>query len=190
MLIRINDDLELELVKEEFAGEIFHLIKENYVYLSQWLPWVEETQDMEDTLGFIRYSMEQADNSESFNFVIKEKGEITGLIGLHKIDYENKKTAIGYWQAENSQGRGTMTLACKAILDFCFNKLNLLKIEIECATGNFRSQAIPARLNFTPEGIKFSAAEHATGFVDHYVYAMSSEQWAASKSKVSNPEAQ
>lgn len=182
MLLHINKDLELELVKEEFALEIFHLIEENYVYLSQWLPWVDDTQDIEDTLGFIRFSIEQAEKSESFNFAIKNKGEITGLIGLHKIDYENKKTAIGYWQSEDCQGKGTMTLACKAILDFSFNELKLQTIEIECATGNFKSQAIPARLNFAQVGIKFAAAEHRNGFVDHYVYAMSSEQWLSSGS--------
>lgn len=182
MLLHINDQLELELVKEDFAHEIFRLIEDNYDYLSEWLPWVDDTRGIEDTLAFIRFSMEQAEKKESFNFAIKSRGIITGLIGLHKIDYPNLKTAIGYWQSENAQGKGQMTLACKAILDYSFNELGLQKIEIECATGNFKSQAIPDRLNFVQEGIKLQAAEHSTGFVDHYVYAMTSGQWLRNRS--------
>ena len=45
-----------------------------------------------------------------------------------------------------------MMQVCGKLTDYCFTKLNLNRVEIQCARGNVKNQAIPDRLNFNMEG--------------------------------------
>ncbi|WP_410795710.1 GNAT family N-acetyltransferase [Paenibacillus sp. J5C2022] len=59
------------------------------------------------------------------------------------IDWDAKRTEMGYWLGSKFEGIGLMTNACKAFVDHAFNDLNLRKIEIGVATNNSKSRAIP-----------------------------------------------
>jgi ribosomal-protein-serine acetyltransferase len=84
---------------------------------------------------------------------------------------------IGYWLGESYQGKGLMTGACRALVDYLFSELRLQRIEIRCATSNARSCAVPQRLGFTKEGV----LRQAQAFDDHYldleVYGLLAEDW-------------
>ncbi len=70
-----------------------------------------------------------------------------------------------------------MTRACRALVDYAFAKLQLNRVEIRCATGNLRSQAIPERLGFTREGTLREGEWLYDHFVDLIVYSMLAREW-------------
>ena len=41
--LKIDDDLELQLLEERHAEELFALTDENRDYLREWLPWLDNT---------------------------------------------------------------------------------------------------------------------------------------------------
>jgi ribosomal-protein-serine acetyltransferase len=98
--------------------------------------------------------------------------KIAGSLGLHAIDRGNLSTSIGYWLARRFRGQGLMTAACRRVLDYVFGELQLHRVEIHCASGNFKSRAIPLRLGFAEEGIRRQAAKLPHGYVDLVVYGM------------------
>lgn len=170
MTIKVNDITRLELVQESHAEQIFCLVKSNKNYLKQWLPWVDFTNTIADTLEFINNSINKNTEKKGFDCSIFYKNEIVGIIGLHKIDFTNKFSSIGYWISENYQGNGIMTASCKALINYCLNDLELNRVEIRCATENFKSQAIPKRLNLKNEGV-LRQIEYINGiFLDHYLF--------------------
>lgn len=65
-----------------------------------------------------------------------------------------------------------MTNACQAVIDYCFNELNLKRIEIRVATENHKSLAIPERLGFEKEGCLRSVEWLYDHFVDHVVFGL------------------
>lgn len=79
---------------------------------------------------------------------------------------------IGYWLGEKYQGKGIMTKACKALIQYCFEELNLERIEIRVATENIKSQAIPERLGFQKEGCLRNAEVLYDQYIDLYVYGL------------------
>ena len=65
-----------------------------------------------------------------------------------------------------------MTKACKALVTYAFQELNLNRVEIRCAEKNFKSRVIPERLHFVNEGLIREAEWLYTHYVDHVVYGM------------------
>ena len=104
-----------------------------------------------------------------------------GVVGHHQIDWRNRLTSLGYWVAEEQQGRGVVTAACHALVTHAFAHARLNRVEIRCAVDNHKSRAIPQRLHFTQEGLIRDAEWLYDHFVDHIVYAMLARDWDATQ---------
>ena len=178
MRIEIEENLFLELLDDVHAPAIFNLIEANRKYLQTWLPWVEHMTTIELMKDFIRGTKHRNLNGTEYSFLILDKSMVVGRIGVHRIDTNNKTGELGYWIAENFTGKGIITKSCAALITYCFDSLNLNRIEIKCATQNFRSQNVPLRLNFKSEGILHQAEFHGYGFYDLNLYAMIKEDWS------------
>jgi len=175
--LRVRDNLELELMSDAHARELFELTDRNREYLRQWLPWLDSNKYLQNTIDFIKYSRKQYEENSSLQLCIRYEGELAGVIGFHKVDWLNHSTGIGYWLSSGCQGRGIMTASCGCLLDYAFRNLGMNRIEIRCATGNTRSRAIPERLGFKEEGTVRQAEWLYDHYVDHVVYSMLRDEW-------------
>lgn len=173
---RIDDRRCLRLLEEADAEELYALVGANREFLARWMPWAG-SQTLENTLGFIRSSRKQLAVNQGFQAAIVDDGRIVGVLGFHRLDWENRSTSIGYWVAEQSQGRGTVTQAVRALVDHAFRTWKLNRIEIRAGIENERSRAIPGRLGFKQEGVLRQAERIGDRFVDHALYAMLVEDW-------------
>jgi len=178
--IKIRDDLELGLLEQRHAEELFALVDQNREYLREWLPWVDNSRSIADTQEFIKSSLEQFASNGSFGTGILYQGKLAGAIGFHYIDWSNRATSIGYWLAASFQGKGLMTKACRTLVDYAFNELGLNRVEIRCATENTKSRAIPQRLGFKQEGTIRQAEWLYDHYVDLVVYGILASEWSDS----------
>ncbi len=169
--IPVDDGLELRLVTEGDAEEIFRATEANRAYLREWLPWVDATRSVEDTRAFVARSLDQVRFSDGFQCRILEHGKFVGMIGFLYNDWTNLRAEIGYWLAQEAQSHGIMTRAVKALVDFAFENLGLNRVEIRAATDNHRSRAVPERLGFVQEGVLREAAWLNDHFIDLVIYA-------------------
>jgi ribosomal-protein-serine acetyltransferase len=164
----ITPDLSLRLLEIRHADALFQLTDENRAYLRVWLPWLDSICQAEDTRTFIRRIRRDFADSGAFTCGIWHEGEICGVIGHNRIDWNNKTSCIGYWLAENFQGKGIITTCCRAIIDHAFGELGLNKILIACGIDNAPSQAIPDRLGFVREGVVRDAEWLYDHFIDEF----------------------
>jgi len=95
--------------------ELHALVEANRDYLCQWLPWAAD-QDLAATEEFIAGAEAQLARNEGFQVALAPDGPIIGVVGFHSVDRTNRSTAIGYWFAEDAQGRGIMTTAVRALM--------------------------------------------------------------------------
>ncbi|MBM7578149.1 GNAT family N-acetyltransferase [Jeotgalibacillus terrae] len=168
----INEDIELKLLETRHAEALFRLTDGSRSHLRTWLPWVDQTKSVENSKGFIEYTLKQFSSQDGFQAGIWYKGELAGVVGLHGINWTNRSTSIGYWLGEDFQGHGLMTQSCQAVISHCFNELNLKRIEIRAATENVSSQGVPERLGFKKEGCLEKSECLYGHYVDHYVYGL------------------
>lgn len=168
----------MRLLEERHAPVVYTRIERDRDYLREWLPFVDATTSEDDTLSFIRASLEQFSSNEGFSAGIWNNGEFAGVIGTRKIDWLNRRVEVGYWIGREFQGQGIMTGACRVVVDHLLRELGLNRVEIECAAGNQRSAAIPQRLGFTFEGTRREAGLVNGKFLDLLVFGMLRKDWA------------
>jgi len=150
---KIDDESSLHHQHLAFAEELFALVNRNRIHLSKWLNWVDDTVTVEDTKKFILSTLKDREEGKKYSFVILHQGKIVGTIGFVEIDTTSKWGAIGYWLSEDAQGKGLMTRACKTLIHYGFQSLQLNKIIIEAFAENQASRNIPTRLGFQLDGI-------------------------------------
>jgi len=173
----IEKDLELRLLENNNAEEMFKLIDSCRNHLREWLPWVDNTKSSDDTKNFIEITKKQFASNNGFQAGIWYRGEFAGAIGYHGINWANKSTSIGYWLGKNHVGKGIMTKACKAFIDYALIDLKLNRVEIRCAENNYKSRAIPERLGFTKEGVIREAEWLFNHYVNHVIYGILVSEW-------------
>ncbi len=173
----VRPGLELRLLEERHGEALFALTNKERGRLREWLPWVDSTETADDTLAFIRSSLEQFARNEGVTAGIWNNHALAGVIGTHKIDWANKKVEIGYWLAREFEGQGIITEACRAMVTYLLHDLDLNRVAILCATGNSKSCAIPTRLGFAFEGTLREGEWCSDRFLDLNVYSMLKRDW-------------
>lgn len=105
---------------------------------------------LQDALSFISKIEAFYENGETFFWAIslKDEPKLAGTITLWNLDKENNKAELGYELLAAQQGKGIMTEAMVAVLDFCFNTLQLSKTEAWTHPDNTRSAAVLEKFNF------------------------------------------
>lgn len=177
MIIQIDNRLTLEMINIHHAEPIFHLVNSNRLHLREWLPWVVKVETVEYFKEIITISQQGYTNNSDHAFVILFDGIIVGRIGVYDIDNQNNIGAIGYWIGAEFQGKGIVSKASKVMINYCFQDLGLNRIEIKCATKNFKSQAIAERLKFTKEGIFREAELLHNEYIDIFIYSLLKKEW-------------
>jgi ribosomal-protein-serine acetyltransferase len=180
--MQIPKTSNLRLLDEGDAAELHALIDANRAYLARWLPWAEE-QTPDDTMSFIRKTREQLAGNDGFQAAVISGEGIVGVIGYHGVSWANRSTSIGYWLAEEQQGRGTMTAAVRTLVDHALSTWRLNRVEIRAAVENRRSRAIPERLGFRQEGMLRDVERVGDRYLDCVLYSMLAADWRVGKGK-------
>lgn len=162
----------LRLIDHQDAANLFTVIDSNREHLRHWHPWVDAVDGQDDTTWMIAGWEKQNADGRGFCAAIIFDGRLCGVVHHLNIDRQNAWTALGYWLDKAHQGKGIMTLCCRAVIVHAFTALNLNRVTIECAVDNARSRALPERLGFTLEGIVRSIERLHDHYADHAVYGL------------------
>lgn len=189
--IQVTPEIRLESISHQHAEALFNLTDKNRNYLREWLPWLDGTQNVEDTRGFIDFCLTQEASGKALNYLIFFKsnsspynhsaddlcGSLCGTLGFNSLNRQHKIGQIGYWLDEGFQGHGIMRLTVRELIRQGFEEQRLNKIEIRCAEENTKSQAIPKALGFQQDGILRQNEYLYDRYVDHIVYSLLREDY-------------
>jgi ribosomal-protein-serine acetyltransferase len=174
--LRVDHELELRLLAERHADELFALIDANREHLRRWLPWVDGTRSADDTRAFLKTALEAFTAGREYVCGIWYRGQLAGTMGLD-VDTQSMRGEIGYWVAEPFQGRGVITRAARALTSAGFADLGLNRIAILCAIGNDRSSAVAERLGYRFEGTLREYERVGDHYKDIRVFSMLARDW-------------
>ncbi len=175
----VEDGLELRQIELADAEELFAVVDANRRHLREWLPWLDDTNSVEDEESFITTTREQYGRGEGALYAIRLDSELIGAISLNWIDRGNRSCGVGYWLSTGYTGHGIATRCCIRLMEHCFDDMGMHRFVLEAATENFPSRAIAERLGMRLEGIMKDREWHYDHFVDGALYAITAPEWRA-----------
>lgn len=164
------DDYCLRPLRADDAPCVFEAIDTQRAHLGRWLPFVASTHRVEQTREVVAKMLSDTANPV---FTLRKGDSFAGLIGFKAADTATRTVEIGYWLRSEYQGKGLMTAAVRALCDMAFGQLGMEAVEIKCATGNLRSNAIPQRLCFRLDRVEVRGEQLSDGqYIDLNVYRL------------------
>lgn len=122
------------------------------------------------------------EKENSYQWAIEFEGKLIGSISVVCIDENSEFAEIGYCIGYDFWGKGIVTEATKAVIDFLFKEVNFNRIIIEHATKNPASGKVITKCGLTLEGVKREHFKSATGeFLDIAVYSILRREWESQR---------
>ena len=116
-----------------------------------------------------KYRMNEA---ASWGIELKETGRIIGTIGFMWVQDDNRAAEVGYSLARAQWGKGIMTEALAAVIEYGFLTLRLNRIEAIHELSNPASGAVMRRCGMIREGTMREKLFNKGKYVDVDLYAI------------------
>ncbi|MBV9959737.1 MAG: GNAT family N-acetyltransferase [Acidobacteria bacterium] len=161
--------------------EFLKFIDENRAFLGRWLRWGAEIRSIEEAEAFLRRGITRYVEDGLPWVGIWLEGELVGGVLFFPVDARTLATEVGYWLGESAVGRGLVTRAVSAMLDYAFGTLGLHRVALQAEVGNEKSVAVARRLGFTEEGIRRAAGVNQGRYVDMAAFSLLAEEWVRTR---------
>ncbi|OBQ52478.1 GNAT family N-acetyltransferase [Tamlana sp. s12] len=138
-------------------------------------------KNREDLNHYFDFCLNSKMNKELYPFIIikRKTNKPIGLTMFGNINFQNKRLEIGWtWLGEKYQGTGLNASCKKLLLDYCFNELDLRRVEFKIDIKNVKSQKAVEKLGAFKEGLlrdyNFQSYGNSAGT---YVYSILRDEW-------------
>lgn len=166
-----TERLRLRFLEMEDAADYFEIRSDERVmkYLAR-----PQAQTIEDAMAVIKrvHDSIQKNTGICWAVCLKEDPKIIGTIGFYRSQLEHFRTEIGYEMRPEFWGKGIMSEAMRAVLDYVFHKLNFHSVEANIDPINKKSSGILERNHFLKEA-HFRENYYFDGkFTDSAIYSL------------------
>lgn len=177
MTFDLDQNVKMRLMAECDASSMFVASERNREHLRPWMPWIEVTNGVKDTLIFVKSALAEHEKGNGYPFVIVDGERVIGTIGHHHHNPRDHEIYIGYWLDSEYLGRGIMTRACRRLIDITFGEMTIHRIVIQANVENVASRKVAERLGFTFEGVGREAELVNGEYRDLAVYSLLKQEW-------------
>jgi ribosomal-protein-serine acetyltransferase len=156
------------------SRELWTSVEGSRGHLEPWLPWVPFNIDMDSSGRYAEASAADWDAARACRFTIRDRAsrKFLGVIGLESFAHLHENVELGYWLRVDAWGKGLMTEAGQAVLDWAFGPVNAHRVRVAAATDNHPSLHVIGRLGFRFEGIARQAERCNGRWLDHAVFSL------------------
>lgn len=148
---QLGDGYDLVLAGASSAHALHTLTLTNLDRLRRWEPWAQAEPSANDTAAYIEGNLRAFVEGTALPLVIRHQRKPIGSITLRLNSFLGN-AELGYWIAEEHEGRGVVTRAARALVSYATDDLKIARIEIRTSTENTRSRRVAERLGFDYEG--------------------------------------
>lgn len=119
--------------------------------VTRYLAWTPHKSVLE-TRKFLSISLQLWRVRKDFTYgvTLKENGSLIGTFGLHPMKL---KVEVGYALARPYWGKGYMTEALRAVIDWAFAQPDIFRVQAFCDVENIGSARVMEKSGMTREGL-------------------------------------
>jgi len=147
--------------------------------VTKFLTWEPHTSvDASRTL--LEMWCEDYERTDNYNWVIIFEGQAIGSVTVVRYNNRDEFAEIGYCIGFDYWGKGIMTEATKAVIDFLFREVGFNRISIEHAVKNPGSGKVAEKCGMKLEGTKREFFKAQSGeFLDINEYSILKSEYFA-----------
>ena len=162
------------LLTLEDAPVLAQLLGDNRAFLEPWQPSGRDDYFTEQAQQQVAAkALQDYDRELSVPLVIHDAGRVVGTITLQSIIRGSfQSCSVGYWIAEEAQGKGLATAALQEAVHLAFYEQRLHRVQAETLEKNKRSQQVLHRLGFVVYGTAQSYLKIAGVWQDCTLYQL------------------
>jgi RimJ/RimL family protein N-acetyltransferase len=144
-------------------------------------PWVGPSFVTEGvaaaTATLTRYAEQTAKDGARI-FGIWDRDVLVGGVMFVEFSPAAGTAELGCWLEPDAEGRGLITTACRALLQWAFAERGIHRVEWRCRADNVRSAAVAERLGMTFEGTLREAWKVGDTFHDKQVWSVLADEFS------------
>ncbi|MGW5852693.1 GNAT family N-acetyltransferase [Streptomyces sp. NPDC055254] len=142
-----------------------------------WIPWASLSTDRDSATATLQRYADRAALDTGRIYGIWLDSTLVGGVMFTRFDSASGVCEIGCWLERAAEGRGLVTRACRALIDWAFRTRGMSRVEWWVAAGNTRSLDVAHRLGMTREGVLRRRSPHRGVRHDSEVWSVLSEEW-------------
>ncbi|MEV6248335.1 GNAT family protein [Streptomyces sp. NPDC051742] len=139
--------------------------------------------DLESSRAFLRTYAEKAAADTGRIHGIWSDGTLVGAVILRTLDTRAGKAEAGCWLEPAGVGKGLVTRAARALVDWAIEVRGIHRVEWVVASGNGPSIAVARRLGMTRDGVLREDYSYRGKRHDMEVWSVLAPEWRAAKSE-------
>ncbi len=171
-----TEHLTLRKLREADLADLFAYASDPEV--AKYVTWPVH-KSVEDSKAYLRFVLSQYDLGKLAPWGITEKHSNTliGTIDFVSWNVAQHSAEIGYVLSRSHWGKGIVTEAAQALLDFGFHHMSLQRIQARCLLQNIGSSRVMEKIGMQFEGVARSSIFVDEQFHDLKIYAITKEDF-------------
>ncbi|MEN1936424.1 GNAT family protein [Paenibacillus sp. 102] len=181
----INERAMLRLMGANDVEKLFAIVEGNKEIWTYLIAKMDNYQDME---RYVETAVKRYKKGTDLPFVVinQKTNEVVGSTRLYNISTESKTAELGQTWYHPSVQRTSINTECKyMLLQYAFEKLKMLRVQIKTDLRNEKAQRAIERLGAVKEGVLRNERKLPSGYVrDAVVYSIILSEWPVVKEQL------
>lgn len=153
--------------------------------------WFEKTSTlvlkaMVDEVGSISGSFYDPKTGRVVLSTAEEQDKIIGIFKIDHVDTVNRTCDVGWDVFSWVRGKGYGKKLVQTGVDFCFEILNLNRLDAEILENNVASQKCAETAGFIKEGNRRKSVYKCIEYIDSWIYGILRSEWTLQSDEIRN----
>lgn len=181
--ISLGDGAELCPLEPWQAEEFLAHMNRGREFIGRFNGLPDVVTDLESARAFLRTYAERAAADTGRLYGIRADGTLVGAVLFRRLDVAKGIAEAGCWLEPSAVGKGLVTRAVRAIIDWAVGERGIHRVEWWVSTGNEPSIAVARRLGMTKDGVLRESHLYRGKRHDEEIWSVLAPDWRAGARK-------
>jgi len=169
-----NGNLVIRPYTNDDAPSLYDAARESIETVGRWMPWCHPGYSARESEEWIALCQSHWADGVEFEFGIfgVDSNELWGGTGINQVNRMHNFGNLGYWVRASRTRQGVASTAAWLAARFAFLELELSRVEIVAAVGNFASRRVAEKLGAEFECVARNRLRVKGRLLDAAVYSL------------------
>lgn len=172
-----EDGTELGPLEPRHTEEFLAHVDRGREFIGRFNGLPDVVTDLESARAFLCTYAERAAADTGRLYGIRLDGKLVGAVLFRRFDAGQGVAEAGCWLEPAATGRGLVTRAVRAIVDWAVHERGIHRVEWVVSSGNEPSIAVARRLGMTKEGVLRQSYPYRGERHDEELWSVLAPEW-------------